>query len=93
MLKQQSKQYLHLKINILQLLRTISDIKKRTCIVNNMVRDSCTTNNKWHQSTTLIWYDCPIYVEKIVLIILLRHSIRHDGIDQRRKDMNAQLTL
>ena len=82
-----------MKINVPWYLRAINDIDKHKCIINDIVWNSCTTNNKWRQSIAIIWYDCPIRIEKMTLIILLRHNVRHDGIHQRRKDMNAQLSL
>ena len=58
-----------------------------------MVWNSCMTAKKWHQSTTLIWYDCLVYTEMMVLNTLLRHSIHYGGDHQRKKGMNAQSTL
>ena len=58
-----------------------------------MVRDSCTTANKWHQLAALIWYDYPIWAKMIALTTLLRHSIYHNNDHQHKKDMNAQSTL
>ena len=93
MSEQQSRQYLHPKINVNQSLHAISGIDKRKCTINNMVWDSCVIANKWHQSTSLVWYDCPIYTKIIALTTLIKHSIHHDGDHQHKKDMNAQLTL
>ncbi|KAL6343153.1 hypothetical protein AAG906_020942 [Vitis piasezkii] len=76
-----------------QALHTISDIDKRKCSINNIVLDSCTIANKWHQSAVLVWYDCPIHAKMMVLSTLLRHSIHHDDNHQRKKGMNAQSTL
>ena len=93
MLERQSRWHLHQIINANQLLHVICDIEKRKCTINDMVRDSYTTTNKWHQSTTLVWYDCPIRVKIMMLITLLRHSIRHNDDHQCKKGMNAQSTL
>ena len=91
--ERQSRWHLHPKINVNQSLHTISDIDKRKCTVNNMVRDFCMTTNKWHQSTVFVWYDCPICTEMMALTTLLRLSIRHDGDNLYKKSMNAQSTL
>ena len=91
--KQQSKQHLHPKINVPQSLWAISDIDKCKCTINDMVRDSCTTDNKWRQSIALSWYDCPIRTKIMTLATLLRHNIRHDDNHQRKKVMNAQSML
>ena len=91
--KQQLRWHLHPKISVTQSLHTISDIDKRKCTVNDMVWDSCITVNKWHQSIALVWYDCPICAKIMTLTTLLRHSICHDSIHQRKEGMNAQSTL
>ena len=91
--KRQSKQHLRSKINVPQSLHAISDIDKRKCTINDMVQNSCTTNNKWRQSAALIWYDCLICVKIMTLTTLLSHNIRYDGNHQCKKDMNAQSTL
>ena len=93
MLERQSRRHLHPKINVNQLLHTISDVDKHKCIIHDMVRDSCITANKWHQSTALVWYDCPICAKMMALTTLLRHSIYHDGNHQHKKGINAQSTL
>ncbi|KAL6342324.1 hypothetical protein AAG906_007538 [Vitis piasezkii] len=41
------------------------DMDKHKCTINNIVLDSCIIANKWHQSATLIWYDCPICAKMI----------------------------
>ena len=60
---------------------------------STMVRDFCTTTNKWHQSTALVWYDYLICAKMMTLTTLLRHSIYHDDDHQHKKDINAQSTL
>lgn len=54
------------------MLCPIKDIDKRKCIVNYMVRDSCSTVSKWHQLVDFVWYDCLIRVEMMTLTVLLR---------------------
>ena len=65
----------------------------RKCIVNDMVQDSCTTTNKWHQLAALVWYDCPICAKMMVLTTLLSYNIHHDDDHQCKKNMNAQSRL
>ena len=91
--KRQSKQHLHPKINVLQLLFAIIDIEKRKCTTNHMVQDVCMIDNKWRQSTTFIWYDFPIHSKIMALTTLLWHIIRHDDNHKCKKCMNAQSTM
>ena len=74
-------------------LHAISNIDKRKCTVNYMVRDFCTTTNKWHQSAALAWYDDPIHIEMMTLIVLSRFVSRPGDNHHRKKGMNAQSTL
>ena len=86
-----------MKLKVLEIPRGIPseklNIDKSKCTVNDMIRDSYTTANKWHQSTALVWYDSPVRAEIMTLTTLLRLSICHDGDHQRKKGMNAQSTL
>ena len=77
--KRQSRRHLHPKINVNQSLHAISNIDKHKCRVNDMVRDSCMTTKKWHQSTVFVWHDCLVCTEMMTLTTLLKLSIRHDG--------------
>ena len=67
------------------MLRTINDIDKCKYIVNYMVRDSCSTVSKWHQSAALVWYDYPIRAEMMALTLLLRLDFRPDSNHHARK--------
>ena len=93
MLEQQSRWHLHQKLNVNKSLHAISDIDKHKCTINDMIRDSYTTANKWHQSTALVWYDCLFHIEMMALTTLLRLSIHHDDDHQCKKYMSAQSTL
>ena len=50
-------------------------------------------DNQQMTPTTLIWYDCPICIEMMVLTTLLKLSIHHDDDYQCKKGINAQSML
>ena len=90
MLEWQPRWYLYPKNKCQLVLHAIKNIDKRKCIVNDMVQDSYTTAKKWHQSATLVWYDCLVYAEMMALTTLLRLSIHHDGDHQCKAWMHSQ---